>query len=130
MDSNPSFTEEGFDDTSNDNISSNVSVAVLTKDIPLCIPVAQNAKSLRLCFRDRLVGNRSQFNCLFCCLACEFSNCLLFIIISDRITFMLRQISFSCLMYAGCGGMLVLIRNPESNKMLDGTMHEKSNLLP
>lgn len=59
MDSDPSVTEEGFNDRSDDNITSDVSVAVLTKDIPLCIPVAQNAKSHRLYFRDSLVGNRS-----------------------------------------------------------------------
>lgn len=76
MDSNPSFTWEGFDNRSDDNIPSNVSHPVLTKDLSLCLPLAPNAKPLWLHFWYCLVGNSSKFDCVFCRLTCKFSNSL------------------------------------------------------
>lgn len=72
MGSDPGFAKEGFDDGNNDNCFNHVPIPIPTEDISLDMSFATNAKSIWIHFWYRLVGNRSQFDRILCCLSCKF----------------------------------------------------------
>lgn len=54
-----------------DSVLNHLSVPISTKDLPLSLSLASNAKPLWLYFWNCLVGNSPQLDCIFCSLACK-----------------------------------------------------------
>lgn len=83
--------EEGINNTCNDNVLDNISIPIPPKNLSLCLPLATDAKSLWLHFWYCLVGNRSQFDCIFCSFTCKNASKLpsisfVFILMTDFIS--------------------------------------------
>lgn len=71
MGGDPGIVKKRFDNWDNDGCSNYVPVSIPTKNLSFCLSFATYAKSLWLHFWYCLVGNRSQFDRLLCCLSCK-----------------------------------------------------------
>ena len=78
MGGNPISIGERISNHSNDGVLDNISVPISTKDLSLSLPLASHAKPLWLHFWNRLVGNCSQHDCIFCRIPRKFIICLYF----------------------------------------------------
>lgn len=58
-------SEEGFNNSYYDSILNYVSFPISSQDLSLYLPLETHAKSLRLHFWHCLVGNCTQFDCIF-----------------------------------------------------------------
>lgn len=71
MGSDSCTTGEGISDGGDDSVL-DVLHSISPENLSLCLPLAANAKPLRLHLWHCLVGNSPQFDCVFCCRSCKY----------------------------------------------------------